>query len=111
MTLDKMYDSITSRMEDLEKSGRVAEMNGLQYALTLLDLVDEFTPENSRDLAEWVGEQKWKRGLTWREIEKLTGENYKTVWAWVNARINPSMDRVMKILEGLGFEVVIRRRT
>lgn len=53
---------------------------------------------------------KKENGMTWVQVAKKSGVAFGTIWGWLNGRHSMRLDSVMKVLNALGMEMVVRRK-
>lgn len=59
------------------------------------------------DAVNVIRDAKWRNRTTWEDVEKASGVNKHTISQW-NHKNGPTMKILMKVLDALGLEMVIR---
>jgi transcriptional regulator with XRE-family HTH domain len=67
------------------------------------------TPANTDPIAVAVAAEMERRGLSIREIGRLTGVSYPTVSRWLQGVRGIPPESMRAILAELGLEIVVRR--
>lgn len=57
------------------------------------------------DELEW-----YRRSRFLRKLSTRSGIDYKNIWEWANGVHKPSLASMEKLIDAMGYEIVIRKR-
>ena len=59
------------------------------------------------DAVQAIRDAKWRNRANWDDVEKLSGVKKHTITHW-NDRVGPTLRILLKVVDALGLEMVIR---
>lgn len=63
-----------------------------------------------KNIVDFIKEEMSARGMTYDLLAEKAGMSKQNLWDKMNKRVRPNFGNVKKILEGMGYELLIEKR-